>query len=285
MAKKKAPPVTSTGHRKEFIDLLNANARRHDLWRVFSDFVEMAAIAISNSMDIYRRADRETRYMEIVKAYDAEELRRFAEALAALTMALELSEFDDMLGSVFMELGLGNKWHGQFFTPYHLCHMMGMMTLGDKDPRAAIAGKGYVVVNDPCIGGGAMIIGLAHAMKDSDINFQQCMYAVCQDVDIKAVHMAYVQLSLLGIPAVVIHGNSLALEERSRWYTPLHFVGGWDWRLQRGEQPARDTKPQEGGTEIPIPETEPAEAVTAIALPVPDVRLTPQQFSLFEEAA
>lgn len=187
MGKKKAPPVTSTGHRKEFIDLLNANARRHDLWRVFSDFVEMAAIAISNSMDIYRRADRETRYMEIVKAYDAEELRRFAEALAALTMALELSEFDDMLGSVFMELGLGNKWHGQFFTPYHLCHMMGMMTLGDKDPRAAIAGKGYVVVNDPCIGGGAMIIGLAHAMKDSDINFQQCMYAVCQDVDTKAL--------------------------------------------------------------------------------------------------
>jgi hypothetical protein len=130
-----------------------------------------------------------------------------------------------------------------------------------------------------------MIIGLAHAMKDRDINFQQCMYAVCQDVDIKAVHMAYVQLSLLGIPAVIIHGNSLTVEELSRWYTPMHFVGGWDWKLQRGDQAASETKPQESGTASPIPETEPAETVTAVAVPAPDVRLMPQQFSLFEEAA
>jgi hypothetical protein len=48
------------------------------------------------------------------------------------------------------------------------------------------------------------------------------------------VHMSYVQLSLLGIPGIVIHGNSLSLEEWSHWVTPAHVFGGWDCRLRKG---------------------------------------------------
>jgi hypothetical protein len=39
--------------------------------------------------------------------------------------------------------------------------------------------------------------------------------------------------SLLHIPALVIHGNSLSLEEFGRWYTPAHIMGGWSWKLRR----------------------------------------------------
>ena len=42
--------------------------------------------------------------------------------------------------------------------------------------------------------------------------------------------MAYLQLSLYGIPAVIIHGNSLTNEEWSRWYTPVYMVEGWPFR-------------------------------------------------------
>jgi len=42
--------------------------------------------------------------------------------------------------------------------------------------------------------------------------------------------MAYVQLSLYGIPAVVIHGNTLTLDEWSHWYTPLYILHGWGMR-------------------------------------------------------
>ena len=43
---------------------------------------------------------------------------------------------------------------------------------------------------------------------------------VAQDIDIRCVWMAYIQLSLYGIPAVVIHGNTLTMETWSQWYTP-----------------------------------------------------------------
>ena len=45
--------------------------------------------------------------------------------------------------------------------------------------------------------------------------------------------MCYLQLALYGIPAVVVHGNSLTLEEWSRWYTPVYILEGWGWRSRR----------------------------------------------------
>jgi hypothetical protein len=35
--------------------------------------------------------------------------------------------------------------------------------------------------------------------------------------------MTYIQSLLYGIPAIVIHGNSLTSEEWSRWYSPYAF--------------------------------------------------------------
>lgn len=49
-------------------------------------------------------------------------------------------------------------------------------------------------------------------------------FFVAQDIDIRCVWMAYIQLSLYGIPAMVIHGNTLTMEEWDRWYTPYASV-------------------------------------------------------------
>lgn len=54
-----------------------------------------------------------------------------------------------------------------------------------------------------------------------------------QDIDSRGVHMAYLQLSLLHIPAVVILGNTLLVEERERWHTPAHILGLWQQKLRR----------------------------------------------------
>jgi hypothetical protein len=58
------------------------------------------------------------------------------------------------------------------------------------------------------------------------------------DVDPKCVHMSYLQFSFLHIPAVIVHGNSLTLEEFDRWYTPAHILHGWDWKLRRTSEGA-----------------------------------------------
>ena len=256
MKKRAEIPATREGFRKHFIDLLRQNAYRYDLWNVWSDFVEIAAIAISNGVDLGQRDEREARYMQLLQRYNPEEVDRFAQALGALMMAIHYSSFDDLLGGVFMELELGNKWAGQFFTPYSICHMMGAMNV-DQRTHELVRTNGFIRLNDPCTGGGAMVIGFAHALNDAGLDHHEHLHVVAQDLDLKAVHMAYLQFSLLQIPAVVIHGNTLALEERSHWYTPAHILGGWSMRLR-----SRDR----------------AESIQPAALPK-------QQLDLFEVAA
>ena len=89
---------------------------------------------------------------------------------------------------------------------------------------------------EPCVGSGGMVIGLAHAMHKNNLNYCNQMVVHCCDIDIKCVHMAYLQLSLYGIPAVIIHGNSLTLEEWSRWHTPVYMTNGWLFK-ERMENP------------------------------------------------
>ncbi len=83
-------------------------------------------------------------------------------------------------------------------------------------------------VMEPAAGAGGMVIATAEAFAGEGINYQQAMHATCIDIDATAVHMAYVQLSLLHIPAIVMHGNALSLEQWGYWLTPAHILGFWD---------------------------------------------------------
>lgn len=201
-------------------------------WEAFSDFLELAAIAISNQCDLREYEKREAMYLRTAGKYKADELTLLCQILADVAAILE-DEPADVLGSVYMQMELGNKWAGQFFTPQALADLMGAMTLDPEGARAQIARAGYITVNDPAIGGGVTIIGFCKAMEAAGLDFRKNMHATGVDVDLKAVHMAYIQLSLLGIPAMIVHGNSLSLQEWSTWYTPAHVFGGWTQRLKR----------------------------------------------------
>ena len=50
------------------------------------------------------------------------------------------------------------------------------------------------------------------------------------DLDVRCVHMTYLHLSLYGIPAVIVHGNTITLDEYDRWYTPAYLWKKWVWR-------------------------------------------------------
>jgi hypothetical protein len=241
-AKQQAAPhvsETTTDHRKQMARLIEQLAHRHSAWNVFSDFVEVSAISISNAVDLAQRTDREARYHEIVKRYTTDEFALFPQMFNELVLALETG-FDDVLGRLFHDLELHNKWTGQFFSPYSLAQGMARMTIGGRDEiERAMAAKGYLTALEPASGGGAMMIALAEAMKAEGVNYQQALHVTAVDVDLKCVHMTYLQLALLGVPAIVVHGNSLSLEERSRWRTPMHMMGGWTWRLGRDRTAAR----------------------------------------------
>lgn len=240
-------------HLKSIVKLFETCRYRHDIYTVFTDWCECAAIAMSNALDIRQREKREARYLDIVKSYSKEELAIFPKVLGEVTMALETA-YQDILGATFHELELHNTARGQFFTPYPICQAMAMMQVGD-DTRAIVDERGYITAHEPAVGAGATIIALAEALKNAGINYQEHLHVTAVDIDPRAVHMAYIQFSLLHIPAQVIVGDTLRLEFREDWFTPAHVMGFWSGRLaaDRAAQPPNAPPVTQAPIRVPPP--------------------------------
>lgn len=219
---------------KDLVKVLRTISYSHSIYEVFQDWLAVSAIAISNAVDWSQRKQREKVYMAIIGRYSKTEQEKLAEALARLVLALQHEQSihgpTDILGQVFHALELHSKYKGQFFTTPHICELMGNMVLSGINLKDVIAKKGFITVCEPCIGSGGMILGAAKAMANRHLNYQKQMLATGIDIDIKCVQMAYLQLSLLGIPAVIIHGNSLTDEVLSRWYTPAYMLDMWSMK-------------------------------------------------------
>jgi hypothetical protein len=255
---------------------IEALSRSRPKWRVWSDFVECAALSLSNAVDRSQYTAREARYMEIIRDYPGDDALALARCLAHVVNALEAG-FCDCLGTTFMSLELGSHWHGQYFTPYPVASMMAQMIV--NDPRPTIATQGFFTVMEPAAGAGAMIIAVADHVRSLGINYQQHMHVAATDVDLTAALMSYVQFSLLHIPAVVIHGNSLSCNEWSRWYTPAHILDRWQWKLQRHATSTQDDKLIR--VVQSVPEVLPVLDAPTITLPALDKRAGRDQLSLF----
>lgn len=209
----------------------NTGSGRRRVSQVFADFCEISAITLRNAVD---RSDqqahqaREERYLELIGGYTPDETHRFAELLSLVTVELERRPAD-ILGDLYMTLGLGNARTGQFFTPFSVSTLLAQMTVGDA--IAQLDERPFITLSEPAVGSGGMVIAVADALRDQSINYQRQLHVTAQDIDITAVHMAYVQLSLLYIPAVVIHGDTLKVEQLDTWPTPAHVIEGWAQRL------------------------------------------------------
>lgn len=232
--------------RRALLQLLQRLARSRGPGRVFADFVELSCLALSNAVDKAQFDVREARYHEIRKGYAREEFVRFAEMLGLLTLTMEQAGFDDVLGGLYMELELGNARSGQFFTPYNVSQMMASMMVGDPPEMPP---HGFIDAIEPACGAGGMVVAMADALRQAGVDHQRCLHVTCIDIDLRCVHMTYLQTSLLHIPAIVVHGNSLSGEVWDRWYTPAHVLGGWRDRLEvrREAQAHRPDEPEATG--------------------------------------
>lgn len=215
-------------HRHALIGQLRRLALRHGQDRVFADFVETSCCSLSNAVDKTPFAAREARYQEIRKGYAPEEFTRFPKMLGMLALAMEEAGFDDVLGGLYMDLGLGNARSGQFFTPYTVSRTMALMTVGDS---LVLPPHGFIDAIEPACGAGGMVVAMADALHKAAVNYQRHLHVTCIDIDLRCVHMTYLQATLLHIPAVVVHGNALSGEGWGRWRTPAHVLGGWKQRL------------------------------------------------------
>lgn len=220
----------ATLHRTNIIRMINEIGRRHDRRTVFRDFVTMSAVALSK-MDLRQAETREELYMQTVRKYSREEAVTIAHMFAELQEGLHVSP-RDILGEIYMQLELGNNQMGQFFTPHDICQLMAAITLSD-DIVEKVAKHGFVTVNEPASGSGSTIIAMMLAMQERGLSYQRHVHVIATDLDWTAAMMAYVQLSLMHVPAIIVHGNTLTLEEYSHWYTPAHIMDNWGARLSR----------------------------------------------------
>jgi hypothetical protein len=74
---------------KKLLKSIRALGYTHSVWRVFSDFIEMGALAIANSVDKSRFDEREARYLAIIGKYKPDERKMFSEMFADLVEALQ----------------------------------------------------------------------------------------------------------------------------------------------------------------------------------------------------
>ena len=69
-----------------------------------------------------------------------------------------------------------------------------------------------------------MILAYAREVEDRGYKRYRNLYVEACDVDILCTYMTYVQLAMYDIPAKVINGNVLTLEENFVLYTPQYYV-------------------------------------------------------------
>lgn len=193
---------------KKIIDRIVGLSGKYSPYNIFSDWVECCALAICNCCHLIHDnvwKDREKLYMDISGRYEPKEQEAFVEMFVWLAYALE-QNMSDVLGSIYMKAGLGSKYTGQFFTPFHLSELCARLNLENLEPDH----DGVYRLNEPSCGGGGMIIAACKVLKDKGINYQRKVDVVAQDLDWKGVYMTYLQLSLVGVKALVVQGDTLA---------------------------------------------------------------------------
>lgn len=241
MASRKHPQRNVHGeHSKSLIKLLESVSGPYHMsrWDVFQGFVAFAALTTATALPPSthpEHAKRLASLREIQKKHEQRTLDMYDSAYAALKHAIN-EQGGDVLGDCFMGLDLGSNWSGQFFTPYTIARMMAMMNADEADLRERIVRAGCVRIHDPAVGAGCLPIATHDTIRDIDPALCEDVHYTVVDVDTRCVQMCFTQLALRNIPAIIIHGNSLSLEEYEHWYTPAHILGNWDARLVERER-------------------------------------------------
>lgn len=218
MAKNEFTPRTE--EEREFKKVLESIDYSKNSYEVFTDWIQCCALAYAQVS--HYTEDKEERYLKIMNKYSEEDRQKFAELMAILIRAYTnkdgSTKFGDILGDIYMACGFGNAAQGQFFTPYSICQAMAQMIPIKDDMRNRV-----ITVMDCAVGGGALPIAYAEHLHRNDINYQMNMLLYATDISINSVCMCMIQCSILGIPAIITHGNALTLETWEVWETP--FVG------------------------------------------------------------
>ena len=212
----------------EIIKRIESAIYRIGKYQLITDVLECGAIAIANTVDYSERAEREEQYHKVMEKYSPDEQKIVSEVFGMIFRLLSSVTYDDgrvddYLGELFMRCNQGNASTGQFFTPYHVSKLMAKISIGN-DAIEKVERNEIITVNDPCCGGGGMLMAALDILKnDYHINYTHDCFIDCGDIDRRCVYMTYLQLSLAGVPAIVKHQDAISRQLWSVWRTPAYI--------------------------------------------------------------
>ncbi|MBD2093223.1 N-6 DNA methylase [Microcoleus sp. FACHB-1515] len=229
-----SPPAAKQMFIKTFKEICGSGASRH---RIFSDWLECAAIALHQlpyhaqefeKDKAYHRLEQI--YLDRIQPYKLEQLHGFSHLLSITMLALQ-EPCCDFLGEIYAELELAKAHAGQFFTPYPVSRTMAMLCMGDL--KTAIAQQGIVTIEEPAVGSGGCLVAAAQAAYKQHIDPRCSLQMRAVDIDRDCFNMTYIQLSCLGLQAIVSHGNTLTLETWEARPT-MQLRCFWQWMDETG---------------------------------------------------
>lgn len=212
-------------YEKYIIDNFMSMSGKYTPYQIFTDWITLSAISIQNACKrIHDKTYeyREELYCNVAKKYSANELRILSNMTGAVSLLLG-DKMCDVLGEIYMKTGCGNKNTGQFFTPYHLSYLTASLVYGNQFNQSE---DEQIEIIEPSTGGGGMMIAIAQVAKEHGIDYHRKLHVIAQDLDWNGVYMTYIQLSLLGVRAIVVQGDTLTdpyrkgYDERRVFRTP-----------------------------------------------------------------
>lgn len=208
-AKTEAFPVVGRGGRFWKI-LQSADWQGEAPVRVLEEFVDIAFHILIDG-----KADFESRPLFRVDGEKKKET--LMNAVVMLGEEMEREPYRDLLGRVHQEISSikGKQDLCSFYTPDSVCGLMAGIGIDVEAMRRKIKEGKTVSVYEPACGAGRLMLAVAEQLGE----LRRRLRVVCEDIDLNACKMCYINLSLWGVPAEVYHMNVLSREVWGGWRT------------------------------------------------------------------
>jgi type I restriction-modification system DNA methylase subunit len=194
---------------KEILSQLNSLlSGGYSSYDIFNDFLDLILYALMN--------DNES-YLKIVHKYPNtkplghREIDYFHTAFQLLQYEMRETN-SDVLGELYMQWNMNNKYKGQFFTPKHIASFMAQIT----NPA-----RGRIL--DQACGSGVMLVESIKTMTHEQLD-DAVFYG--QDIDMTCVKMTALNLCFFNVNGYAVQGNTLLMECNKVYQTKRSIFGG-----------------------------------------------------------
>jgi N-6 DNA Methylase len=241
----KRPSIHQT--RKTFEKLFNnAFLFRQDKFDGWSDWLTITSCSVHQGLyqlgilevdEHFQRIKQD--FQRVAERYSPEQMGHFKQLTTAVSQLLQSGY--DIMGDLFQLMELHNPHAAQYFTPPDVSALI--VRLGMGNLKEQIEEQGRVTIADHACGSGGLLLAAADYIEALGYDPKEVAVFEGIDLDRDCFNMAYIQLALRGLQAVIHHGNTLTLKITETRCTPMLLMYHcWQWEMEQQRQKDEELK-------------------------------------------